>query len=123
LLACPDYLDGIARKLWSKLARELFQAELLTALDGQTLAIACQAFATWQEHEQKVREQGALVKSGNGSATTHPSVAIARNAAEQWRKYAAELGLTPAARVRLKKRPKKQAGPANLWEGLLANGN
>lgn len=105
---CPAHLNDVAREEWSRLTRELSAVNLLTNLDRGSLAAYCVAWSRWCEAEQRVREMGAVVKSPTGFPIQNPYLAIANKAMEQMHKLAAEFGLTPSSRTRIKAPPTKQ---------------
>jgi P27 family predicted phage terminase small subunit len=61
------------------------------------------------EAENKLKETGLIIKSPAGFPQISPYVSIAVRAGEEIRKWAQELGLTPAARAKLKTPPKEPA--------------
>jgi P27 family predicted phage terminase small subunit len=75
---------------------QLLDNDTLPPAVGANLEIACQAYADWRTHTARVAEQGSLVKSPNGFAVQHPSVAIANKAAAIWRQFQKQLGLDKA---------------------------
>jgi P27 family predicted phage terminase small subunit len=72
---------------------QLLDNDTLPPAVGANLEIACQAYADWRTHTARVAEQGSLVKSPNGFAVQHPSVAIANKAAAIWLRFEKQLGL------------------------------
>lgn len=98
----PDWMNHLAADRWRKLAPELVRHGLLTVLDLDMLEVYCVAYARWREAEGFLARAGTTVtKSPSGYIQQLPQVAIARGAAEQMRRVAAEFGLTPASRSRL----------------------
>lgn len=98
---CPDHLTDGAREEWRRIVREMTTLGLFTALDRAALAAYCQSYATWA-HAQEQLEGGLVVKSPNGYPIQNPYWSIATTALKQMHVYAAELGLTPSARTRIK---------------------
>lgn len=80
--ACPEWLTGDALKEWKRIVPELDRLGVLTAVDGAVLEAHCLTYG----------EIVATVKAGE------PLKAALLG---QMRAYAAELGLTPAARAKL----------------------
>jgi P27 family predicted phage terminase small subunit len=99
---CPACLDGEARKEWKRLVAELADLGLLTRLDRGLLAAYCQAHALWVEAVCSIRRYGTMVKSPNGFAMQSPYVAVANKQVEIMVRIAAEFGMTPSSRTRIR---------------------
>jgi P27 family predicted phage terminase small subunit len=105
----PPFLNEDAANEWWRVAGELRTLRLLTALDIAPLAAYCQSYAHWVMAERLLAEMAArdpargalLVRGTAGSAMPNPLLKIARLAAEDMVRYAAEFGLTPRARTHL----------------------
>lgn len=110
----PAHMADEAARLWLELAPQLTENGMLPPAVATSLEIACQAFSDWRLHTARVAEQGPLVKSPNGFAVQHPSIAIANRAAETWRKFQRQLGLD-------KKTKPKETGLAKLLKNRKAN--
>ncbi len=101
----PKWLTGEARKMWDRLAPELERLGLLTVVDGDALAAACQSYATWLECQLFMKKEGityshANVK-GERNSTLRPEYYAADKALSQYKSFCTEFGLTPASRTRL----------------------
>lgn len=106
LPACPEWLEPDARAEWLRLAPELGRLELATALDSGALAGYCQAWSRWRAAEEFLSRHGTVVVLRNDKGevklmTPAPQVGIAHKYLEKMRQFAAELGLSPAARASL----------------------
>ena len=99
---CPACLDGEARKEWQRLAPELGGLGLLTRLDRGMLAAYCQAHALWVEAVSSIARYGTMVKSPNGFPMQSPYVAVANKQVDIMVRIAAELGMTPSSRTRIR---------------------
>jgi P27 family predicted phage terminase small subunit len=110
---CPDHLEGEAAACWKRLARELYDAGLLSAIDRDALAAYCTAYARYKKAEAEVARHGEVVETatkvdaagnvtGGGNTIQNPWLAIANRALEQMSKLAAEFGMTPSSRSRVK---------------------
>ena len=99
---CPAYLGGEARKEWKRLSRELAALGLLTRLDRGLLAAYCQAHALWVEAVRSLERYGTMVKSPNGHPMQSPYVAVANKQVEIMGRIAAEFGMTPSSRTRIR---------------------
>lgn len=124
----PPFLAGYALDEWWERGPQLVRLGLLTAVDIQTFAAYCQAYATWRSAvetlngmaERDPATHGLLVKRiSDGNPTRNPLVRIAGDAAADMVRFAGEFGLTPVARGRI-----GAAGyeppPPGKFDGLLA---
>lgn len=110
---CPDFLTGDAELCWKRLARELFDAGLLTVVDHDALAAYCMAYARWRRAERNIAKTGDVLvtapqtnedgeKIGGGNFYQNPHLAVANRALEQMIKLEAEFGMTPSSRSRVR---------------------
>ena len=110
---CPEYLDAEAEKCWKRLARELYDAGLLTTVDRDALAAYCMADARYRKAEAEVAKSGEVIRTaiikddagnaiGGGNIIQNPWLAVANKALETKMKLAAEFGMTPSSRSRVK---------------------
>jgi P27 family predicted phage terminase small subunit len=98
---CPAWLDAAARSKWKRLAPELERLGLLTIIDGDILAMYCQAWAEFQQSTKTLQAEGRFVRLASGKILTHPAVAEQRSARQAVKSFAALFGLSPADRSRL----------------------
>lgn len=121
----PVFLTADAKEEWRRVSTELFNLGLLTRADVQPLAAYCQAFGRWIAAERAIARMaekdaltsGLMIKTTNGNAIQNPLVGTANKAAADMVRYAAEFGLTPAARARLAVGPTPER---SKFDGLLA---
>ena len=66
------------------------------------LAAYCQAHALWVEAVASIERYGTMVKSPNGYPMQSPYVAVANKQVEIMVRIAAELGMTPSSRTRIR---------------------
>ncbi len=94
VLRAPDWLSEEALKVWRKVRRQAAGLDLLDNLDGEMLAIYCDAVVKYRE---------ASAKMSKGDVTDDDIKAL-----QAWARlvstYADKLGFTPAARARLVKK-------------------
>lgn len=109
LLKPPEFLDAIAREEWQRVRKELHDLGLLTAVDRSALAAYCVSYSRWVQAEEAIKSQALMVKNGEAIGP-NPFIAIANRAMEQMMRAAAEFGMTPSARTRVRTEPKKQGG-------------
>jgi P27 family predicted phage terminase small subunit len=117
--SCPACLGEVARKEWLRLGKELAELGLLTGLDRNMLAAYCQAHALWAEAVSSIERYGTMVKSPNGYPMQSPYVAVANKQVEIMGRIAAEFGMTPSSRSRI-----RAGGPApeDPFEQFLERG-
>lgn len=72
-----------------------------TPLDIAALAAYCFAFARMLTAERALRDRGLTYVDKNGDERRHPLLMAAWAAAQDMVRFASELGLTPAARLRI----------------------
>lgn len=122
----PAFLSEDAVNEWWRVAPELHALGLFTVIDVMPLAAYCQAYAHWIAAERALalmaagdpRFNGLMITGSTGSHLANPLVKIARNAAADMLRFAAEFGMTPRARSYLDAAG-RLSGPSK-FDGLLA---
>ena len=71
-------------------------------VDRAALAAYCQAWGRWVEAEEKLRTTPLLIRTPSGYVQQSPWLSVANRQLEIMGRYMAELGITPAARSRVK---------------------
>lgn len=105
----PEHLSDAAREEWMRIVVELVALGLLTHLDRGALAAYCQAYGRWRAAELALARmaardavtEGLMIKTQSGNLIQNPLVGTANKAMADMVRYAAEFGLTPAARARV----------------------
>jgi P27 family predicted phage terminase small subunit len=106
----PPHLLPEAVKEWKRLARSVTLLGLVSELDLGAFAAYCQAYGRWAQAERHLAalavqdpsgRAGLLVRTKAGGVTANPLVWVARNAANDMVRYAAEFGFTPSSRTRI----------------------
>ena len=130
--APPVYLEGYARELWLEQATELHRLKLLTIVDIPAFAAFCDAYGRWRDAKEaldriKAKDpvtKGLMITRKFKSIKSHeiqnPLVSMARHAAADMVRFAAEFGLTPAARARIGAGPYGDPDRKRKFAGLLA---
>ncbi len=123
----PVHLDAYAREEWGRIADGLHAMGVLHQIDQQVLAAYCDSYSRWRHAVEAMRARvekaggdqlAALIdKTSNGNIVQNPLIGIANKAAGDMVRYAAEFGLTPAARARLAIDPAKN--PGSKFDGLI----
>ncbi len=101
--APPPHLGPLAVAEWERLSGSLVAVGILTTADYASFAAYCQSYGRWAEAESQVAALGLVVKSANGFPIANPYLAVANSALKTLHVFAAELGLTPSSRSRVKK--------------------
>lgn len=101
-MRAPRHLGKEGKKEWRRVAQELDAVGLLTVVDRAALAAYCEAWETWIDATRQVREEGMVLVSATGYAYPHPAQKIRERAMAQMLKFAAEFGMTPSSRSRIK---------------------
>ncbi|MFA9375763.1 MAG: phage terminase small subunit P27 family [Lachnotalea sp.] len=103
-IPCPKWLNDIAKKEWRRVAK-IFAEEgkEFTEKDTKAFEAYCINYAKWKKCEEVIDTKGFTMEVGdNGYEQQRPEVSIANKAQTELRAWAKELGLTPAARQRMK---------------------
>ena len=126
---CPTWLNAEAKRMWKKLAPELDRMGLLTTVDGEAFAAACQSYGIWVECEKYFKKKdpetgkpyGRTYEYTNKADATNiverPEVKIGQKAIAEFRAFCSEFGLTPSSRTRIEVKADKEEDPL---ESLLS---
>lgn len=99
---CPTWMSREAKAVWKRTAEQLRTMGLLFEADQDVLAAYVAAVVNFQKATKIVDTEGVVVEGRRDGMVTNPAVRVQRDAAQQIRMLAGELGLTPASRTRLK---------------------
>lgn len=116
----PAWLADAAKDEWRRLAGVLEPLGVLTETDADALAAYCEAFVTWKQATNKLRQFGMVIKVGKTGLelpVISPYVKIAHQSMQQMRALLVEFGMTPSARARIHVTPKPPTN--NKWGKLL----
>ena len=107
LLNPPAWMDDFAKEEWRRLVPMLKRIGILTDADVGVMTAYCQAFSQFRQATETVNKDGLVYKPNEGSNYLQqtPHLSIANKAAERMRKLAAELGITPSSRSRIRAKP------------------
>ena len=98
----PSHLDAEARREWKRISVELARLGLVSKIDRAVLALYCQTWSDWTQAREELKGHGRTVKSPNGYEIPSPHLTIANAAGKELRALAAEFGMSPASRTRVK---------------------
>lgn len=116
----PTWLPRKSVPYWPKLAAMMARAKIATEADEVVLGMYATAFAEWCEAQGEIAKLGVIVKSPSGYPIQNPWVAISNKAFERLHKTGVELGLTPAARSRVKTAGAADDPESDPWAALKA---
>ena len=102
---CPEWLTGIAREEWNRVAPALHAAGLLTGLDVSALEGYCACYWKWREAEQRLADEGLTILTPNGSTQIHPCQSISNQAQKLLLSWVKAFGLSPDSRGRMELPP------------------
>ena len=119
----PPELSEDALGEWERVSRRLLAAGILTVIDRATLAAYCQSYGRWVQAEQALAEMakddqttaGLVTITTNGNAIQNALVGIARRAMSDMVRYAAEFGMTPSSRSRVRANLNGQTDPGEQF--------
>jgi P27 family predicted phage terminase small subunit len=121
----PKHLDKYALEEWERIAEGLNSMGILSSIDQAALAAYCGAYGRWRAAEEELEklrnEKGSLnaliLKTVSGNYIQQPLIGIANKAAGDMVRFAAEFGMTPAARARLGLDASRQS--KSKFDGLI----
>ena len=117
----PSWLDGVAKRWFCDVRRDLEELGILAECDRTALAMTAAAFSQYRKANEVLRQKGSTYTTTGTKGQTiekpRPEVAIA---SDSWRRVQAglaEFGLTPSARTRVKTKPKKKESAFDAFKG------
>lgn len=110
LPTCPDFLTDVAKQEWRRVAAELHHAQLLTTVDRALMAAYCQQWAQWRELQEGIAQSGSI-----GAAIITGELNASLKLVASLRTLANELGLSPAARTRIRTAPADQVDELEMF--------
>lgn len=108
----PAVLSATAKKHWKVVAKQLYEADIMTVLDIDALTIYCEAYARWVEAGKAIQKEGAIItqKNHNGKVEylkQNPYLQIQQKAFDQMKAMLVEFGMSPSSRTRVRTVDKK----------------
>lgn len=118
----PKWLTGEGRKMWERLSDKLEALGLLTEVDGEAFAAACQSWKIYLFCIEKIETEGPVHtytnRTGHENLIESPYFSVGRKALDQFKAFCREFGLTPASRAALSiEKPKAED---NLMADFMA---
>jgi P27 family predicted phage terminase small subunit len=96
----PKHYGPVARAAWRKIAPVLVERRVLSAADVHALERFCEAQGDIADAREAIGRDGGYLENRLGEIKRHPAYATLREATAESRRWAAELGITPASRSR-----------------------
>ena len=116
----PAWLSVRAKGIWRQLLKDK-DVVWLEHSDASMLSTLCTALARLRDAEEAIKKHGLTYETVNGGIGMRPEVRIVNQCSALVRSLGSELGLSPAARVRLgTKTPEREKAddlPAELSGG------
>ena len=103
----PDHFNTREVEAWNRTIELLRSGLALRKVDGAVLGAYCSAFVRWQDAEREIQDslsikEGLCVLGKEGDPRgINPLVLISRDAQRDMVFYAAQLGMTPASRIKM----------------------
>lgn len=115
----PKWLNKYAKRVWTEVVPELHRLGVLAKIDCGVLASYCLAMGKVAECEEKIKADGLMLTMRDDKGNVKwvqpsPYASLTLKWTAQARTLAAELGLTPSARTRLKVPGKEPL--TNKWQ-------
>ncbi|MFC5993541.1 phage terminase small subunit P27 family [Pseudonocardia hispaniensis] len=98
----PERLDREARAEWRRIVPELDRLGVLGKVDRAALAMYCDAWSRWVALARRLDTEGLIVTGYRGVTVKNPAWQLYRDAGAMVVQLAQQLGVTPAARQRLR---------------------
>ena len=99
--APPGHLAALGKRLWRDVAPVLADAGVLSTKQAGALEGMCGAYAAAVEADKKVKRLGRVIKTPNGTLQINPWESVSKQRWREFRSFAVEFGLTPAAQSRV----------------------
>lgn len=112
-------LDAEGRRLWKILAEPLARNGILTELDLPALEMLCHHFSIARSGKLESDRTG-VTSTGARGKVKNPATSVFEQNSKLFIRYAAEFGLTPSSRVRIKVdlKEKEKTLAELLFEGI-----
>jgi P27 family predicted phage terminase small subunit len=97
----PTWLPKWAKVFWRKYAFKLKELGLLTEADQPAFETLALLYSQIRDAQEEIAARGLIVEGARGGEVKNPAFTILNQARKDFRLFAIEFGLTPAARERL----------------------
>lgn len=114
----PYRLLPKARRFWLENAGRMSDLGLLTEIDLPAFQMMATHYAVAVQAAETIRAEGIMATDEHGLDRKHPALQVLRDNSGAFRAYAAEFGMTPSSRSRVRSNvPEEQM---SLAEALFA---
>ena len=96
----PVKLSAEAKAEWRRVVPVLAKIGILATVDRQVLIRYCEAWSEWLELAELIGKSGKLLRGRDGGLVRNPAWLLRRDVARDLDTLAAQLGVTPTARLR-----------------------
>lgn len=97
----PLDLSKEEKKHFRKIAKQLAELKVMTALDADALSMYCVAHARWKRANDELLLDGYVVTNSMGQDTRSPWIIISEKAFDQMKGILTEFGMTPSSRSKV----------------------
>ena len=112
--APPKDMTKEAKAEWRRVMPVLVERRVLSGADLAAVERYCDATGDISIARARIRQDGDYVANRLGELKRHPAFATLREATAEARRWAAELGLTPASRSRVGAHEDEEDNPLDL---------
>lgn len=105
----PSWLPEEARDEWKRIVPHLVKRRVLTETDMACVESYCLAVGTVRRCQATIAREGDAIETNTG-IKRHPAFQTMGQMLTEMRRLAAELGLTPASRMKAGKPPEGEEG-------------
>lgn len=114
----PQWLQGEALIEWNRITDILRNANMLTAVDANLLAMYCDTFARWLEIRQQIETEGPTIANATNPNTfkMNPLIRVQQSLARDLLALSKHFGFSPLSRQNIrvpKDKPPEEIKPEN----------
>jgi P27 family predicted phage terminase small subunit len=116
----PRHLDKRAKAEWRAIVPGLTARGVLCELDGLALAMYCTMVSQLEHLTETLTREGVTYTGPRGGTHVRPEVRMARHARQEIAQMAAQFGLTPTSRARMRIPHERPEAQIDHFEEFLA---
>jgi len=105
--APPPHFSGRELEIWKTTIALLLPLRILKSVDSSVIGAYCSAYVKWESAEKEIQSSGSALEGlcvlnddGNPRGI-NPLVILSRDAQRDMVFYAAQIGMTPASRLKM----------------------
>ena len=111
----PAWLSPEAKQEWARVVPALIRRRVLTAEELGTVEAYCLAVGLIRRCQEAIAREGETITTDLGAARRHPMFTTLFQSMTEARRLAAELGLTPTSRNKVRG---PEEGEGDAWDGM-----